>query len=57
MKNKDIEHWIVIQGTPVYTCRTRKQARQFVKENKAKYPQFNYIGKCVKGYRQIILDT
>lgn len=57
MKNKDINSWIVIRGQPLFSCRTRKQARKFAKENKSKYPQFTYVGKCIKGYNQIVFDV
>lgn len=59
MKNKDINAWIIIQGKPIYTCRTRRQARKYVKTlSKRKDGEpYRYIGKCIKGYRQIILDV
>ena len=56
-KRKNTEHWIVLKGRPIFTCRTRKQAREYIKKNSVHYPEYNYVGKCVKGFRQIILDT
>ena len=56
MKNKNIDSWIVLEGRIVYSCRTRKQARAYAK----KYPAergYNYVGKCIKNYRNIVLDV
>jgi len=58
MKNKDIDGWVVLEGKPVFTGRTRKQIRKFIKHNKKERGKnFRYIGKCVGGFRKIILDT
>lgn len=56
MKVKDY-NWIVVVGTPIFTCKTRKQAREYAKKNKATYPQYNYIGKCTNNFTKIILDV
>lgn len=57
-----IDRWIVIEGKPVFTSKTRKQARTFIKKNKITKkdklicPKYHYIGKCVDDYHRIILD-
>jgi len=56
MKKLEVDHWVVIVGNPVFVCKTRKRARQFVKENKALWPCYNYVGKCIKDSRKIVLD-
>lgn len=56
MDVKDYQ-WVVIVGTPVFACKTRKQAREYAKEHKVNYPKYNYIGKCVKNFTQIILKV
>lgn len=57
MRNKDIKHWVVIVGEPIFACKTRKQARKYAKKNKVRYPRWNYIGKCIDKKRKIILDV
>ena len=57
MRKSKIDHWIVIEGTPIFTCRTRKQAREYVKKHKVSYPKFSYVGKCINNYRFIVLDV
>ncbi len=57
MKEK-ADCWIVITGQPVFTCKTRKQAREYVKKNKTNVrPKYSYIGKCIENHKQIILDV
>jgi len=57
MSKVNNDGWIVVVGQPVFTCRTRKQARIFVEKHKVKYPNYNYIGKCFDNYRQIVIDV
>jgi len=57
MKSEKADAWIVITGRPIYSCRTRKQARKYAKENIVDYPQYNYVGKCIKNYKQIVLNV
>ncbi len=50
--------WIVIVGKPVFVCRTRRQARRYVKEHKIKRGNgYNYVGQCTNKYRKIVLDV
>ena len=56
MKNKNIRHWVVIVGEPVFVCKTRKQAREYAKGNDVDAGKWNYIGKCINDEKQIILD-
>lgn len=53
----NIDRWIVMEGRPVFTCRTRKQARAFFKKNKVHYPKYQYVGKVSDEQRKIILDV
>lgn len=53
-KDKNIRHWVVITGSPVFVSKTRKSARKYAKENKAAAGKWNYVGKCVD--RKIILE-
>lgn len=57
MKENDIDSWIVMEGKLVYSCKTRKQARAYIKKNKTQLRQFVYVGKCRRNYRIIELDT
>lgn len=56
MKNKDIRHWVVIVGTPIFISCSRRAARDYAKENKPAAGKWNYIGKCPKNSRKIIVD-
>ena len=60
MKNKEIKHWIVLKGQPIFTSQTRKQAREYARDYTKKqpdhYPEFIYIGKVLKGKKEIILE-
>ena len=57
MKKSKINHWVVIVGSPVFTCRTRKQAREYAKKHQIMWrPKFNYVGKCINNHRSIVID-
>ena len=56
MENREIEHWVVITGSPVFTCKTRKQAREYAKQHKARTYEYNYVGKLPKSKRMIVLE-
>ena len=56
VKSVKADRWLVITGRVVYSCRTREQARQYARQNKFKYPQYNYVGSCFDKRRKIVLD-
>ena len=57
MEKQKADRWVVIKGELIFTCRTRKQARKFVKENNLDYPTFAYIGRCFDSQRKIVLNV
>ena len=57
-KKPKIDQWIVLEGKPVFTCRTRRQARKYRKTHKVERSKgWSYVGKCVDNYSRIILDV
>lgn len=57
-KKHKIDGWIVIEGKPVFTCRTRRQARKYAKKHREIVREhYSYVGKCVDNYSKIVLDV
>ncbi len=59
MKKIKADRWLVMEGRPVYSCRTRKQARKYAKKQRKRiaYPEFVYVGKCFDSQHKIVLDV
>jgi len=59
MKREKAVRWIVLVGRPIFSSRTRKQARKFIKEHEVvNLMDYHYVGKVVgSDERTIILDV
>lgn len=57
LKKQKINGWVILKGRPIFSCKTRKQAREYAKKYSVNEPIYNYVGKCINDYHTIILDV